>query len=44
MKPIPAKRIGTVEEYYFSKKLAEVNSLRDEGKPIIKYHCSYIII
>ena len=35
MKPIPANRINRIEEYYFSKKLAEVNSLRDEGKPII---------
>ena len=35
MKVIPADRIGKVEEYYFSKKLAEVNSLKDKGKPII---------
>lgn len=31
----PADRIGKVEEYYFSKKLAEVNTLREQGKPII---------
>jgi len=32
---IPAKRIHTVEEYYFSKKLREVRGLLAEGKPII---------
>ena len=32
---IPAKRIHTVEEYYFSKKLREVRKLAAEGKPII---------
>lgn len=35
MKPQPATRIGKVEEYYFSKKLTEVNKLIDQGKPII---------
>jgi len=35
MKIIPANRIGKVEEYYFSKKLAEVNMLKEKGKPII---------
>ena len=35
MKIIPADRIGKVEEYYFSKKLAEVNVLVERGKPII---------
>ena len=30
-----AKRLQTVEEYYFSKKLREVNQLLSEGKPII---------
>ncbi|WP_066223962.1 pyridoxal phosphate-dependent aminotransferase [Formosa haliotis] len=30
-----AKRLQTVEEYYFSKKLREVNSLKASGKPII---------
>ncbi len=30
-----AKRLHTVEEYYFSKKLREVNKLRAEGNPII---------
>jgi LL-diaminopimelate aminotransferase len=30
-----AKRIETVEEYYFSTKLREVNQLIAEGKPII---------
>ncbi len=32
---IPAKRIHTVEEYYFSKKLREVRELIADGKPII---------
>ncbi len=31
----PANRIGTVEEYYFSIKLKELEKLRKEGKPII---------
>ncbi|MCG8582680.1 MAG: aminotransferase class I/II-fold pyridoxal phosphate-dependent enzyme [Bacteroidales bacterium] len=31
----PAKRIGTVEEYYFSIKLKELEKLRQAGKPII---------
>ncbi len=35
MKIIPANRIQRVEEYYFSKKLAEVNELKNQGKPII---------
>ncbi|PLW99135.1 MAG: aminotransferase [Marinilabiliales bacterium] len=35
MKIQPANRIGKVEEYYFSKKLAEVNMLKQQGKPII---------
>jgi len=30
-----ARRLNTVEEYYFSKKLREVNQLLSEGKPII---------
>lgn len=30
-----AKRLHTVEEYYFSKKLREVRQLISEGKPII---------
>ena len=30
-----AKRLYTVEEYYFSKKLREVNMLKAAGKPII---------
>lgn len=30
-----AKRLNTVEEYYFSKKLREVRQLASEGKPII---------
>ena len=30
-----AKRLETVEEYYFSKKLREVRSLASAGKPII---------
>lgn len=30
-----ANRLNTVEEYYFSKKLREVNLLRAAGKPII---------
>ena len=32
---IPAKRIHTVEEYYFSKKLREVRGLIAAGKPIV---------
>jgi aspartate/methionine/tyrosine aminotransferase len=31
----PAKRLDTVQEYYFSKKLREVRSLMTAGKPII---------
>ncbi|QTE21873.1 pyridoxal phosphate-dependent aminotransferase [Polaribacter cellanae] len=31
----PAKRLDTVKEYYFSKKLREVRSLMAAGKPII---------
>lgn len=30
-----AKRLDTVEEYYFSSKLREVRQLMSEGKPII---------
>ena len=30
-----AKRLSTVEEYYFSKKLREVNGLIADGKPVI---------
>jgi LL-diaminopimelate aminotransferase len=30
-----AKRLESVQEYYFSKKLKEVNNLVSEGKPII---------
>jgi len=32
---ITAKRLDTVQEYYFSKKLREVADLRAKGKPII---------
>ncbi|MCB7482550.1 pyridoxal phosphate-dependent aminotransferase [Christiangramia sediminis] len=32
---ITAKRLDTVQEYYFSKKLREVAELRAQGKPII---------
>lgn len=31
----PAKRLASVEEYYFSKKLAEIAQLNNEGKQII---------
>ena len=31
----PAKRLDTVQEYYFSKKLREVRGLAAAGKPII---------
>jgi len=31
----PAKRLDTVKEYYFSKKLREVRTLIAAGKPII---------
>ena len=30
-----AKRLESVQEYYFSKKMKEVNQLESEGKPII---------
>ena len=30
-----AKRLNSVQEYYFSKKLREVRQLMAEGKPII---------
>ena len=30
-----AKRLDSVEEYYFSKKLREVRQLISEGKPIV---------
>jgi aspartate/methionine/tyrosine aminotransferase len=32
---VPAKRLETVQEYYFSKKLREVSGLLAAGKPII---------
>ncbi|TRO64083.1 pyridoxal phosphate-dependent aminotransferase [Christiangramia sabulilitoris] len=32
---ITAKRLDTVQEYYFSKKLREVAGLREQGRPII---------
>ncbi len=32
---VPADRLHTVEEYYFSKKLREVNLLKASGKPVI---------
>jgi len=32
---IAANRLKTVQEYYFSKKLREVNQLTSEGKPVI---------
>ena len=31
----PAKRLDSVQEYYFSKKLREVRELLAAGKPII---------
>ncbi len=31
----PADRINQVQEYYFSKKLAEVKQMQDQGKDII---------
>ncbi len=31
----PANRLHTIEEYYFSKKIREVNILKTSGKPII---------
>ena len=30
-----SKRLNTVEEYYFSKKLKEVSSLISKGEPVI---------
>ncbi|MEZ4792689.1 MAG: aminotransferase class I/II-fold pyridoxal phosphate-dependent enzyme [Gelidibacter sp.] len=33
----PSKRLEIVEEYYFSKKLKEVNLLKAHGKPIINF-------
>ncbi len=32
---VPANRLHSVEEYYFSRKLREVNLLKASGKPII---------
>ena len=32
---VTANRLHTVEEYYFSKKLREVNALKAAGAPII---------
>lgn len=32
---LPASRMGQVEEYYFSRKLKEIASLRGEGKKVI---------
>ena len=36
----PSNRLDNVEEYYFSKKLKEVNLMKAHGKPIInsEYH------
>ncbi len=31
----PASRLGTVQEYYFSKKLREIAAMRKEGKDIL---------
>ncbi len=31
----PAQRVSTVEEYYFSIKLKEIDQMRKEGKPVI---------
>ncbi len=31
----PAQRVSTVEEYYFSIKLKEIEQMRQEGKPVI---------
>ena len=30
-----AKRLDYIQEYYFSRKLKEINSLISDGKPII---------
>ena len=30
-----AKRLELIQEYYFSRKLKEINSLISDGKPII---------
>jgi hypothetical protein len=35
-----ANRINSVEEYYFSAKLREVNQLIAEGKPVINFRFS----
>ena len=32
---VTANRLHTVEEYYFSKKLREVNAMKAAGAPII---------
>jgi lipoic acid synthetase len=32
---LPASRMGQVEEYYFSRKLKEIASLRADGKKVI---------
>ena len=41
---ITADRLNTVEEYYFSKKLREVNALKEAGAPIINLGISSIPI
>jgi LL-diaminopimelate aminotransferase len=35
MKVKPAERTGTVQEYYFSQKLAQIDRMRREGADII---------
>ena len=35
---VRADRLNTVEEYYFSTKLKEVNSLIKKGNPIINFN------
>ena len=35
MKVNPADRISSVEEYYFSQKLAQIDKMRQEGSDVI---------
>jgi len=33
----PANRINDVQEYYFSRKLKEIDTMRKEGKPVLNF-------
>ena len=34
---LPANRINDVQEYYFSRKLKEIDAMRSEGKPVLSF-------